>query len=101
MPAPYGAGADLIQPTRTLEDENVNPGKLFVFSEPPGLLVTLDGKALGKAPVYLDSVTEGPHKVQVADKDTTIVIAPGEVRRLSFFKGKIIDLTSKETGTSE
>jgi hypothetical protein len=101
MPATYGARADLIEPTRTLKDENVIPGKLFVFSEPPGLVVTLDGKALGKSPVYLDSVAQGPHEVQVAGKDTTIVIAPGEVRRLSFFKGKFIDITSEEAGASE
>ena len=43
--------SDLIEPTRTLEGTSDQSAKLSVFSEPPGLQVTLDGAAIGKTPV--------------------------------------------------
>ena len=98
MPVTFSFGAELIEPTRTIKGENVEPGKLFVFSEPPGLMVTLDGKALGKTPVQLDSVDQGSHELRVAGKETTILITAGEILRLSFFKGRFIEIPPEETG---
>ena len=101
MPATQCFGGELIEPTRTLKGENVKPGKLFVFSEPPGLATNLDGKAVGKTPVSLESIPQGTHVLRVKNEETTIIMAPGEVRRLSFFKGKFIEIPSEETGAPE
>ena len=101
MPVTYCFGADLIEPTRTLKGENVKTGQLFVFSEPPGLVVTLNGKTLGNTPVLLESVEQGTHELQVAGKETIIDIAPGETRRLSFFNGKFIEIPTEETAAPE
>ena len=101
MPAAQCFGGELIEPTRTLKGENVKPGKLFVFSEPPGLAINLDGKAVGKTPVSLETIPQGTHVLRVKNEETTIIMAPGEVRRLSFFKGKFIEIPSEETGALE
>ena len=101
MPAVQCFGGELIEPTRTLEGENVNPGKLFVFSEPPGLAINLDGRAVGKTPVSLESIPQGTHVLRVKNEETTIIMAPGEVRRLSFFKGKFIEIPPEKTGAPE
>ena len=101
MPAAQCFGTELIGPTRTMEEENQHPGKLLVFSEPPGLAITLDGKAVGKTPVSLESIPLGTHVLKVENKETTVIMAPGKVRRLSLFKGKFIEIPSKETGAPE
>jgi len=101
MPVTYRFGADLIEPTHTHKGESVKPGQLFVFSEPPGLVVTQNGKTLGKTPVFLESVEQGTHELQLAGKETIIDIAPGEARRLSFFKGKFIEIPAEQTGAAE
>jgi hypothetical protein len=101
MPATQCFGDELIEPARTLKSENVKPGKLFVFSEPPGIAINLDGKAVGKTPVILGSIPQGTHVLRVKNEETTIIMAPGEVRRLSFFKGKFIEIPSEETGAPE
>ena len=94
-------GSELIEPTCTLKGENVKPGKLFVFSEPPGLAINQDGKAVGKTPVSLESIPQGTHVLRVKKEETTIIMAPGEVRRLNFFRGKFIEIPSEETGAPE
>ena len=107
MPVAQGFDGELIAPTRTLKGENVKPGKLYVFSEPPGLKVILDGKTLGKAPIYLESVGQGAHQLRVADKETTLYVTAGEVRRLSYFKGRFVEVpvegesTGKQPRTGE
>ena len=101
MPAAQCFGGELIEPTRTLNGENVKPGKLFVFSEPPGLAINLDGKAVGNTPVSLESIPQGTHVLRVKNEETTVIMAPGEVRRLSFFKGKFIEIPAKEKGAPE
>ena len=101
MPATQCFGGELIEPTRTLKGENVKPGKLFVFSEPPGIAINLDGRAVGKTPVILESIPQGTHVLRVKNEETTIIMAPGEVRRLSIFKGKFIEIPSEETGAPE
>ena len=96
LPATYCLGSGLIEPTRTLEGEKPKPAKLSIFSEPPGLKVLLDGKAVGITPVHLEVVGQGSHDLQVEGRETAIIIAPGEVRRLSFFKGEFIDFPVEE-----
>jgi hypothetical protein len=101
IPAIYSLGAELIEPTRTLEGENQQPGRLSVFSEPPGLGVTLDGKAIGKTPFIIDSISPGTHLLRVGEKETTITIGPGEDRRLSFFKDAFVEMPVEERATRE
>jgi len=96
MPAINSFGAELIEPTRVLEDDNQKSGQLSVFSEPPGLGVTLDGKAIGKTPLILKSVAQGTHVLRVEKKETIITIGPGEVRRLSFFKDAFVEIPAEE-----
>jgi len=101
MPATQCFGGELIEPTRTLKGENVKPGKLFVFSEPPGLAINLDGKAVGKIPVSLESIPQGTHVLRVKNEETTIIMAPGEIRRLSFFKGRFVEVPVEEESTDK
>jgi len=101
MPAINSFGAELIEPTRVLEDDNQKSGQLSVFSEPPGLGVTLDGKAIGKTPLILKSVAQGTHVLRIEKKETMITIGPGEVRRLSFFKDAFVEIPAEEKVTRE
>jgi hypothetical protein len=94
-------GNELIAPTRILENEVQQPGKLSVFSEPPGLSVTLDGKAVGKTPLNLASVSPGAHVLGMGKEETTVIMGPGEVRRMSFFKGTFIEIPAEEKVTRE
>lgn len=96
MPTTYSSGAELIEPTRALEGENRQPGKLSVFSEPPGLEVTLDGEVIGKTPLNLKSVSQGAHVLHVGNKETMITIGPGESRRVSFFKSEFVKMPAEE-----
>ena len=57
----------LIAPTRTLSGKIVQPGKVSVFSEPPGLEVTLDGTEIGKTPLLSKEVEPGTHVIRVED----------------------------------
>jgi hypothetical protein len=94
-------GSGLIEPTRTLEGDRAEPGQLSIFSEPPGLMVMLDGKDVGKTPVHLESVDQGSHGVRIEDQETVILITSGETHRLSFFKGEFIEIPVKEDKPSE
>jgi len=82
--------ADLIEPTRTLDDSGKAEGKLAVFSEPPALLVSLDGVSLGKTPTSLHGVKPGIHQLRVATSETAIIIEPGQTMIISLYKGSFI-----------
>ena len=56
--------SELIKPTRALDSTGEKLGKLSVFSEPPGLEVTLEGTIIGKTPIFLDEVKPGSHRLQ-------------------------------------
>lgn len=99
MPATYGFGAELIEPTRALDGENQQPGRLSVFSEPPGLGVRLDGKVIGKTPLTIDSISQGTHILRMENKETKITIDPGEDRRVSFFKDAFVELPAEDKAT--
>lgn len=84
--------ADLIEPTRTLDDTGKAEGKLAVFSEPPALPVSLDGVSLGKTPTSLHGVKAGIHQLRVAMSETAIIIEPGQTMIVSLYKGSFIKL---------
>ena len=82
--------SELIKPTRTLDSSGEKPGKLSVFSEPPGLEVAFEGKIIGKTPLFLDEVKPGSHRLQVKNSETDITIEPGKTLQISLYKDKFI-----------
>jgi hypothetical protein len=82
--------SELIKPTRALDSSGENPGKLSVFSEPPGLDVALEGAIIGKTPIFLDEMKPGSHRLQVKDSETDITVEPGKTLQISLFKDKFI-----------
>jgi len=89
--AGYCYGSEKIAPTRTL-DGRAQPGQLSVFSEPPGLEITLNGKSAGMTPLHEIAIAGGIHTLKIENTQTTITITSGEVRQLSYFKGKFVDI---------
>ena len=89
-------GGELVQPTRTLQSSEKSPGSLSVFSEPPGLEVFLDRSNIGKTPIHAVEVTPGTHSLKVKDTETEISVLPGKPLRLSWFKGKFIEVKEPE-----
>jgi hypothetical protein len=88
----------LIEPTRTLERTGEKSGKLSVFSEPPGLDVSLDGARIGKTPIISKVVESGYHVLRVKREDTEIYVGPGKDLRLSLHKGSIIEIPAETKG---
>jgi len=86
----YLTAAERIAPTRTLQGEKEQPGKLAVFSEPLGLEVTLNGAGFGKTPLSLDGVMPGTHRLRVKNVETDISIEPGKTLQISLYKDKFI-----------
>jgi hypothetical protein len=81
---------DRIAPTRTLQGEKEQMGKLAVFSEPPGFEVALNGDGFGKTPVSLDGLMPGTHRLQVKNSETDITIESGKTLQISLYKDKFI-----------
>lgn len=94
------AGAELIEPSRNLDAGSNEPGRIWVFSEPPGLSVRIDGKEVGVTPIVSREIEAGGHTVRVADSSTQVQVPPGESVRLSLFKGQILMLTDVEAAAS-
>jgi hypothetical protein len=86
------SGGELIAPTRTLQEPTIAWGGLTVFSEPPRLEVYLDGKKVGRTPVWLKHVQAGFHKLMVEHAETDIYLEPGVMVQLSLYKGSFITL---------
>jgi len=82
--------SELIQPTRALDSTGEKPGKLSVFSEPPGLEVTLEGTIIGKTPIFFDEVKPGSHRLRVKNSETDITIEPGKTLQIRLYKDKFI-----------
>ena len=82
--------SELIKPTRALDSSGEKLGKLSVFSEPPGLEVTLEGVIIGKTPIFLDEVKPGTHRLQVKNSETDITIEPGKLLQISLYKDQFI-----------
>ena len=89
--ATAAVGGELIQPTRTLQSAE-SAGNLSVFSEPPGLEVFLDQSNIGKTPIHAVEVTPGTHNLRVKDTERKIHVIPGKPLRLSWFKGRFIEV---------
>jgi len=83
--------SELIEQTRTLEPTGEIPGKLSVFSDPPGLVVSLDGAGIGKTPVISKVVEPGTHALRVNGEETEIYLVPGKDLRLSLHKDSFFD----------
>jgi len=90
--------AELIEPTRSLKAAGEEPGRLTVFSEPPGLSVKLDGAIIGQTPLRIERVGPGMHQLKVGESITEIDIEPGQTFHISLFKNKFIQfqLAKKE-----
>ncbi len=95
-----GLQAELIEPTRTLKKTSEDPGKLTVFSEPPGLTVKIDGTPVGKTPLRIQEIAPGGHRLQIKDSITEINLEPGMTFHISLFRNKFIQfqVAKKESG---
>ena len=89
-------GEELIEPTRTLQSSEKIPGKISVFSEPPGLDVFLDHSRIGKTPIVSMEVTPGIHHLKIGTSETEIHIISYKALRLSLFKGNFIEIKEHE-----
>ncbi len=91
--------AELIEPSRMLEGQEISNGRLSVFSEPPELDVLLDGVEIGKTPVISKQVTPGIHVLRVKDTEKEIIILSGKSLQLSLFKDSLIEIPEKKAET--
>jgi hypothetical protein len=69
MMQPLSIGAELIEPSRTLQDKQKPMGRLSVFSEPPELDVFLDGNKIGKTPLISNAVMPGTRVLRIKDTE--------------------------------
>jgi hypothetical protein len=89
-------GAELIQPTRTLGGPEKTWGGLTVFSEPPQLVVYLDGEKAGTTPLWLRQVEAGPHKLKIGEVEKDIRVSGGKTARIGLFKGSFVTFSEVE-----
>lgn len=82
--------AELIEPTRSIKGASADPGHLTVFSEPPGLNVSLNGASVGKTPIRIKALEPGIHQLQINESVTEINIEPGKVFHISLFRNRFI-----------
>jgi hypothetical protein len=96
---PLAVSGELIQPTRTLQSSEKTPGKISVFSEPPGLDVFLNQSKIGKTPILFMEVKPGTYNLKVKAAETQIYVNPGESLRLSLFKDSFIHVKEQQEET--
>jgi hypothetical protein len=84
--------AQLIEPTRSLPDAAEAGGLLNVLSEPPGLEVRVDGRIIGKTPIFSARFPPGVHVLRIRDTETEIRVAAGKTTAISWFKGAFIEI---------
>ena len=84
--------AQLIEPTRTLEQPREGTGLLTVTSEPPGLEAVLDGRLIGKTPVFAVRFPAGIHVLRIQNAEADIYIEAGKTTAVSWFKGSFIKI---------
>mgnify|MGYP001816737032 FL=1 len=89
------ASGELLQPTRTLEDGEIQTGHLGVFSEPPKMDVYLDGKKIGVTPIFSHVVSPGRHLLKVGDAEKELDILSGKLQQFSVYKGRLIQIPVK------
>jgi hypothetical protein len=85
-----GLHAQLIGPTRSLQGASKDTGLLSVLSEPPGMEARLDGKVIGKTPIFSARVPAGVHALRIQDSMTDIHLEAGKTFTISWFKGSFI-----------
>jgi hypothetical protein len=87
-----GLHAQLIEPTRSLQDASGGAGILNVLSEPPGIEVQVDGRLIGKTPIFSARFPPGVHVLRIKDSETDIHLAAGKTTAISWFKGSFIEI---------
>jgi hypothetical protein len=87
-----GLQAQLIEPTRSLEGAPDGAGLLNVLSEPPGIEVRVDGKVIGKTPIFSARFPAGVHALRIRDSETDIQLVAGKAFAISWFKGAFIEI---------
>jgi hypothetical protein len=92
--------AGLIEPTRTLAGTTEEMGKLSLYSEPPGLEVTLDGSDIGKTPVIEKDIKPGSHMLQIKNSEMKIFVIPGQPLEISWFKDSFKKTASTPAGAN-
>jgi hypothetical protein len=83
-------GADLISPTRSLDGPPMTVGQLSVFSEPPEMAVSIDGRQAGSTPLIDLQLEEGVYSVRIDRDETEVKVSAGKSARVSYFKGRFI-----------
>jgi hypothetical protein len=96
-----GLAAQLIEPTRSLEGASVNAGTLMISSEPPGLEVQVDGRGIGKTPIFSSRFPSGVHVLRIENSEIEIHLAAGRTTAISWFKGTFIELPSRVKPAAE
>jgi hypothetical protein len=87
-----GLHAQFIEPTRSLQGAPEDTGLLNVLSEPPGMEVRLDGKVIGKTPIFAARFPSGVHALLIKDSETDIRLVAGKTTAISWFKGSFIKI---------
>jgi len=85
-----GLQAQLIGPTRSLEGAPDEAGLLNVLSEPPGIEVQVDGRLIGKTPIFSARFPAGLHVLRIKDSETDIHLVAAKTVAVSWFKGSFI-----------
>jgi hypothetical protein len=93
--------SELIAPTRTLESAKDDLGILNVFSEPPALEISLDGKVIGKTPLLSLELSSGTHVLRIDGSEAKIFISARKATSLSWFKGSFIQIPEKTKTAGE
>lgn len=91
-----GRSDELIAPTRTPQDILEPPGRVMIFSEPPGLDVFLDDSRIGQTPIWSRKVKPGSHKLKINDLEKLVTITSSKTRQISLFKGSFISILNKD-----
>jgi hypothetical protein len=89
------SGDELIEPTRELGGIEKEWGGLTLFSEPPQMDVYIDGKKLGRTPLWLHKVAATNHVLQIGGVETRIQIKKGKTSRIGLFKGSLVKLPER------
>ena len=92
----FSIGAELIEPSRTLEGQQKPMGRLTVYSEPPELDVLLDDINIGKTPVISKQVATGTHVLRIKETEKEIVILPETSLGISYCKDSLIGIPEKK-----
>lgn len=99
--ASLSGSAQLIEPTRVLNQERELKSTLTVLSEPPGLQALLDGTKLGVTPLFGIDVDPGTHVLRVEDKQASIQLVAGKPFRIALFKGSFLLIPEPKVDTPQ